>query len=1072
MNRRGTAVLVFVVLLSLGFKCSLGPLAFKIVSPGPLVSDFSFDVVIEVPAGFDFDPNNDVFLNFEPLVVTGPGPTYTATINPGPPLRDENQLIARATRQLDSQRITIGLQFDYLPPKSNVRKITDPADLITGPLAHSKVGDYLIENAEARFIVQDVAQRDLYSVGAFGGNLIDAELVGNPGLDNFLEVQPMLNIETVINAQTVEIVNDGQDGTAAILRTCGPDDLLDFVNPSSQVTDLSLPFPALADDNDLEIEGCTSFSLEPGDRHVRLDTQIFNNQMAGAVPENLPLFVGDWMNQGGELDVFITPTEGVGVGLLGELGVMAMAGYDDAIGVDYGFTTTEVPSLPAGSVSNYFSISGVTVVLHNVDIIAAFTGGTPDFVVPLGGDLSFTRYFSVGDGTATNGADLENAIKSVVTGTLSGCVTLAGTPVAGAKVTVGRLAAGLGSLTTIAQNATTAAGPCPNYSATLTTGFWGATAGRTGTPYVGNAATPPISVLGVSAGSMPVVDFDLPATGTVTVNVTDENSAALPARVTVVGFDPSPELIIEGPSFPGLGGSDLGLLNDVNDVLPFGIVRAIYTDAAGTASFDLEPGSYEFNVTRGGEYSHFSTPVTVVAGVNAPINAQIARVIDTAGFVSSDFHVHGINSADSRVNHGKRARQFAGEGVENIVATDHHVHTDLLPAITALGFGPFLTSTIGEEITTFDYGHFNGYPFTIDASVPSGGSTDWAKPAPPGEDFPSFGNFNSTPAEIYTLATTGARSTPSTVVQVNHIGSHFSPLQIDTSVAGPISDDLDAIERGNRRLPVGPNLYHRFDALELWNGSTRGAQSDFLDERIGVWMNHLNRGEPITFIADTDTHRFTNLRSSGARTWTASPTDDPASVNSSDVADSIAEGKSVGGQGVFVTTRLVAQDGSGDTADLTDAGKTTMSSANGDVELEISVQAPAWAEYDTIEIYANAATAPVDPAEPYAFGATPTLVHNAPADFTLSPVNVFPAVAGATRNETTYTVPFNGLLVDTWFVVVVKGTDGVSEPMFPVHPSSLDSGTNATLADLIDGNLGESGVMALGATNALFFEAP
>ena len=28
------------------------------------------------------------------------------------------------------------------------------------------------------------------------------------------------------------------------------------------------------------------------------------------------------------------------------------------------------------------------------------------------------------------------------------------------------------------------------------------------------------------------------------------------------------------------------------------------------------------------------------------------------------------------------------------------------------------------------------------------------------------------------------------------------------------------------------------------------------------------------------------------------------------------------------------------------------------------------------------------------------------------------------------------------------------------------------LADLVDGNLGESGVMALGATNALYFDAP
>lgn len=1057
--------------LTLGGKCGLSPSGFSILTPGSLVTDFSFDIQVEVnPGAYLFDPNTDVFLNFEPLVLNGPGPIYTITVNPGFPLRDQNELIVHAVRIADSQPVTIGRAVQYLPAKARARVITDAGDLMTGPLAHGRLGDYLLANDQARFIVQDVGQRDLYSVGAFGGNLIDAELVGSPGLENFLEVQPMLNIETVINAQTIEIVNDGQDGTAAIVRSCGPDDLLDFVNPSSQVTDLGLPYPALADDRDLEIEACTTYSLEPGDRHVQLDTTVFNNQMAGAIPENLPLFVGDWMNQGGELDVWVTPTIGVGVGLLGELGVMTMSGFDESAGVDYAFTTTKTPSLPATATTNFFSISGVTVILHNMAIIDAILGSPPVFIVPLGGSLSFTRYFGVGDGSGSNGADLENAIKGVATGIVEGCATVAGVPLAGAKISLG--APSGGGVTTVVQNFTTAPGACPNYSGTMPAGIWGLNAGLTGYPYLGGTPIPLTGIVAVTAGLTSVFNPIIPETGHVDVTVTDENDDPVPARITLVGFDPSPEVIRAGPSFPGLGSSNLGLLNDVGDVLPFGLARAVYTDASGIASFALEPGDYRVYVSRGAEYSVFEAAITTATGVSTPVAAQIARVLDTTGFVSSDFHVHGINSADSRVTHAKRARQFAGEGIENIVATDHHVHTDLLPAITSLGFGDFVTSTIGEEITTFDYGHFNAYPFTIDSSVPSGGSTDWALAAPAGEDFPSFGNFSGTPSEIYTLATTGARSTPSTVVQVNHIGSHFSPLQIDTSVAGPITDDLDATERANRRLPVGPNLYQSFDALELWNGDGRGAQGNFLNERIGIWMNHLNRGDKITFVADTDTHKFTNLNSAGARTWTASPTDAPVNVSSSDVADSIAEGKAVGGQGVFVTTRLLATDGSGDVADLTDAGDTTMTSANGNVDLEISIQAPAWAQYDRIEIFANALTTPVDALEPYAFGATPTLVHVAPGDFAVTPIDVFPAIAGATRLETTHVVAFSGLTVDTWFVVVVKGTDGISEPMFPIHPSGITSASNTTLADLTDGNLGEAGVMALGATNALYFEAP
>jgi hypothetical protein len=65
-------------------------------------------------------------------------------------------------------------------------------------------------------------------------------------------------------------------------------------------------------------------------------------------------------------------------------------------------------------------------------------------------------------------------------------------------------------------------------------------------------------------------------------------------------------------------------------------------------------------------------------------------------------------------------------------------------------------------------------------------------------------------------------------------------------------------------------------------------------------------------------------------------------------------------------------------------------------------------------------------------------------------------------------VPFFGIDEPTWFVVVVRGTDDVCAPMFPIYPADLDEAGNGTLADLVDGNVGEDGVMALGATNALY----
>jgi hypothetical protein len=108
-----------------------------------------------------------------------------------------------------------GVANDSCVGFASAHEITDSGELITGPLAHGRLGDTMLENGVARYIIQKPNVRDMYSVGAFGGNIIDVELVGHPGMDNFLEIQPAINIETVINATSLEVVNDGTDGGAA-----------------------------------------------------------------------------------------------------------------------------------------------------------------------------------------------------------------------------------------------------------------------------------------------------------------------------------------------------------------------------------------------------------------------------------------------------------------------------------------------------------------------------------------------------------------------------------------------------------------------------------------------------------------------------------------------------------------------------------------------------------------------------------------------------------------------------------------------------------------------------------------
>jgi len=1059
---------------------------------GSVVETFAFDAVLEVDLPAADTARMEVHLNGETVdAVEGPPGTFTVAIEPGPPLRDVNELVARIPLgSSDRAFLSARSEFEYRPPgKARAFRISDPADLIEGPLAHNRVGDYMLANDVARFVVQDAPRRDLHSVGQFGGNLIDAELVADPGRENFFEIQPSVNVETVIHATGVTILNDGQDGTAAIVESCGPDDLLDYINPSAQVADFGVALPTGVDDADQPVEGCTQYVLPPrrpgeAGNELELTTTLFNT---GSEP--VGMFVGDFLNGMGELEQ-LTPLEGAtatafdnGIGetlVAPRISSFSYFGFGRAQGLSYG--TVGLPLSESSLSDSSFTIAGVSFILASNSILNILLNpnSPPTVSVDPGESASFSRVFVVGEGDATDAVDVQVERDGVPFGTVRGCVVVNPAnpePARGARVAAGQEANG--EIVDVRSVWVTDSDGC--YEGRLPAGVWGIAAAREGTPYEGGGLLPLVHLLDVQEGETLVQDFALPATGSLRVESTDPAGGALPARVTVVGFDPSPEPTILF-DIAGLIQSLGGVFNDISkDPLPFGITSVEYTGADGSVELDVEPGDYRVFVSRGTEYSLYDEPVQIQAGATTSVEATLARVIDTPGFVSSDFHVHATNSPDSRINLHDRAVQFAGEGVENYIATDHDARTDPNAAIAAEGLAAWLKGTVGEEITTFDTGHYNAYPLGVDPARPTGGSVDWAGAAPPGEDFPQLGSFIRTPAEIHAEVlgqetTDGAplNTASNLAVQINHISSHFAPLQIDTSQEPPQSF-LDAEESAAVRLdPSAGNLFHPFPALELWNGSTPGAQSEFLDERIGIWMNLLNQGIPTTFIADTDTHTFLNLRTAGARTWTPAPSDDPARIDPEDVGAAVLSGRAVGGQGIYVQARLREADDPSNVADFSLGGSTTLQTAgaagDGEVELLIDVQAPLWAEFDTIEIYANAETFPVNSVDgtPVWFDAVPTRVLAVGTDTPLpQEVVVDSDVPGASRQELSVEVPF-ALAEDTWFVVVVKGTEGTSPPMFPVYPSGLDLETNATLPDLLDGNLGEGGTLALGATNALW----
>ena len=1092
---RYVALFTFLALFLVGSPCK-GPRGLiDLVEPsrGEVVADYSFPIRIEL--GRNTVPSTLVVrLNGQTLVDTDPAPdVFVATLDPGPPLKDYN-LIQAVVEKKNGRPVSSSSWFIYEPPKARARRITDPADLISGPMAHGRLNDWLLENAVARFVVQDAPKRDLYSVGQFGGNIIDAERVESgvrQGNDNFFEIQPTVNLETVINADQVEIVNDGQNGLPAQIRTCGPDDLLDFVNASAEVAGFGQPMPAGTNDTDFDLDGCTTYTLDPGDRHVTMETTLTYNSGS---PVNL--HVGDYLNGAGELEqwtsseaIFGPSPQGIGEMLANSsFKVFSYFGFGQGTGTSYSLLMSPIPGATF-PVSSSFSTSGVSFVLAGSSIPLVLSGfSVASFKnVPAGESRSFTRLFAVGDGSPASAIDLDLLEDEVATGTLEGTVTVNGVPAPGARVVAGPESGGsIIDLTSVWV--TDASG---FYSGQLPVGSYGVAAALEGVPYQGGGTTPVVNSESITNGGVTTRNIDLPATGRVRVVVVDDGPDPVPARVSVVGVNPSPEPKLSYSEGPISGTT--GVFRDVTkDSLAYGMLWMEYTDNLGVAEFDIDPGSYQIFVSRGTEYSLFQQALVVPSGpygtVTETVNAQIAKVVDSPGYVSSDYHVHMLPSPDSRISKENRVRSFAGEGVDNLVATDHDAVTALGPTITAQGLGAFLHSTIGEEITTFDYGHYNAYPQAQDTAVPSNGSTDFGRAAPVGQDFPSLGSYGLTPAELEDEAKNrldsggGVQNAGlTTAVQINHIDSHFEPLRIDTSLEPPASvlnplafefnGDPSSINPLFFRLdPTVTNFFNVFDALELWNGATQGSQDKFLGQVAGIWMNHLNQGIPITATAVSDTHTFFDLEQAGPRTWTPTSTgsDLPADILDNDIGQAIQDGKAVAGQGIYLQTKLVDTDTAAQ-ADFSWLGSTLVTAADGTVDLVIDVQAPTWAPYDTIEIYANAETcvAAENTGVPVLFGAIPDLTLTlAAAEFTVSTENL---PSGEQRLETNKTVSLT-LAEDTWVVVVVKGTQGASgsPPMFPVYPHSLSAAENPDLATLVANTTTENGTRALGFTNALY----
>ena len=713
--------------------------------------------------------------------------------------------------------------------------ISDESKLIGGPTAQGAIGDVLLENDRIRVIIQK--PRKNAGLNSFGGIIIDADLVrpqGEPGQDNFGSIFPLVNVEWTVNYYNYEVISDGTGGSPKALRAYGKIDVydyldLDFIGDvaegivgqrlhfSNRFDDRRNPFNIYDDLKGMSGEVITDYTLEEGKSYVRIDTTYTNE---GKEEVKLPL--GQFINGSGHVSMLI-PGMGFSPDLMTQVSndtpAIIYAGFDD-VDISYGYFYDAGqfvdPEANEPYITTSVSYSGLTGLLLGEEFLKLTPlgqGGSPEIhtSIPAQGSRTITGYFVVGNGSA--GSVLDSGLKAVGTSTRSISGTVAdstGSPVAGATVAV---ISGSGTLITYRTDEN------GHFSGRLPAGG-DAISRRFGKgQYMIEVDVPGYHLNGTQAsGSCEPHEIDLTTqesahvvctlgeTGSVALAspvIDAETGRAVPARLTIVGEDPSPNKI----------GASGRFRSTIHWEPIFGIADVKYITALGTFdltgsnSFDLEPGTYLFVVSRGPEYTADERLVDVPAGGTVTLEGiEIRRAVATPGYISADFHIHSVVSPDSNLSQELRALSAAAEALDVLQSSDHDYLTDYAPVVSRLmsqGIIPpgSMQTSVGDEVTPNHYGHIHAFPLVRDDDDPEGGAVDW-----------SYTDRDEvSPAPDYVLPIDQLiqelRADPGEeVIQINHImdnptgilvaaGWVTSPYYMKDFDVAPLSAYADPVER-------------------------------------------------------------------------------------------------------------------------------------------------------------------------------------------------------------------------------------------------------------------------------------
>lgn len=397
------------------------------------------------------------------------------------------------------------------------------------------------------------------------------------------------------------------------------------------------------------------------------------------------------------------------------------------------------------------------------------------------------------------------------------------------------------------------------------------------------------------------------SSGLAVITVTDADGQSIPAKIQFQGKGTTPT------PYWGPETADY-------------FVRNLAYTSNGKVQAPLEAGEYELTVSRGTEYDAVFRTLKIENGKTAEFSVKLARVVETPGWISADFHSHSSPSGDNTGSQFGRVLNLVAEHIEFAPCTEHNRISTYEQHLEQLQAKGFMATVSGMELTgtPLPLNHQNVFPLIFKPRTQDGG-------APVTDASPE--------TQIERIAAWDNNSVK--LIQQNHpdIGWLFYDRDGNKTPDEGYSRSFGLMNVMEIH-PIDPLL--KPTQFFVYEGKKVGNQTAL------NWLQLLNQGFRIYGVVNTDSH-YNFHGSGGLKLWVKSSTDDPAKINSDEMRDASRNGHLIMSNGPYLEATFSE---AGTNQEPVISGQDLVAKSK-KVSAKIRVQCPNWLDVDTVIVLVN-----------------------------------------------------------------------------------------------------------------------